>query len=339
MEAMPAREFIFTSPPFASCHASTVVESPKGDLLVAWFGGSKEGHPDVAIWGARRTGHRWSAPFELVREPEIASYNPVLFYTADQCLWLYYKFGPHPTGWTAGRCYSNDHGQTWSPPEHLPAGVYGPIRAKPLVMEDGTVVSGTSVETYRSWACWIERSTDDGKSWVKLGPITVSPDLKRSAVRGHAPPDVPGSSEWVHTDGIIQPSVVGLGDQRLRLYARSTVGTARICVADSTDGGLSWSQARPIDLPNPNSGIDAVALSDGRVVLVYNHSDSGRTPLNLAVSTDGERFQMFGVFEDEREEYSYPAVIQGGDGDLHISYTWKRARICYVRLPLSVVPD
>ena len=188
MEAMPAREFIFTSPPFASCHASTVVESPKGDLLVAWFGGSKEGHPDVAIWGARRTGHRWSAPFELVREPEIASYNPVLFYTADQCLWLYYKFGPHPTGWTAGRCYSNDHGQTWSPPEHLPAGVYGPIRAKPLVMEDGTVVSGTSVETYRSWACWIERSTDDGKSWVKLGPITVSPDSEAVSCQGACSP-------------------------------------------------------------------------------------------------------------------------------------------------------
>src|SRR5437763_15007076 len=72
---------------------------------------------------------------------------------------------------------SRDEGKTWSPVEHLPAGLYGPIRAKPLVLDDGTVVSGTSVESYRSWACWIERSTDNGKTFAKTGPITVAPEF------------------------------------------------------------------------------------------------------------------------------------------------------------------
>ncbi len=339
MQSTPANEFIFTSAPFDSCHASTIVELTDGDLLAAWFGGSAEGNPDVAIWGARRTAAGWSEPRELVREPDIPSYNPVLFYTADRLLWLYYKFGTHPTSWTAGRLWSDDDGQTWSEVEHLPAGLYGPVRTKPLVLADGTIVSGTSVESYRSWACWIERSTDQGATWTKSGPITVPARLGRADAAGHAPPAVPGSSEWSRTDGIIQPSIVWLGGNHLRLYARSTARTGKICIADSSDGGVTWTQARPIDLPNPNSGIDALALRDGRVVLIYNHTDSGRSPLNLAVSRDGEDFRMFRVLEDEPGEYSYPAIIQGREGELHITYTWNRTRIRYRRIPLSEIPD
>lgn len=338
MPSMPNSEFIFTSAPFESCHASTIVELRNGELMAAWFGGSAEGKPDVAIWGSRRTQGQWSAPIELAREPGIASYNPVLFHTKDGRLWLYYKFGPHPTNWTAGRRWSNDEGRTWSEVEHLPAGLYGPIRAKPLVMADGTIVSGTSVESYRSWACWIERSTDGGKTWKKFGPITVPPKIRSADADGDAPPAVPGSMDWKYTDGIIQPSVISLGGKRLRLYARSTSRTGKICVADSNDGGVTWTQARPIDLPNPNSGLDAVALRDGRIVLVYNHTDTGRTPLNLAISKDGEHFQMIHTLEDQPGEYSYPSMIEGKDGDLHLTYTWNRKRIRYVRVALADLP-
>jgi predicted neuraminidase len=338
LRAEPKAEFIFTSAPFASCHASTVVELRNGDLMSAWFGGSAEGNPDVAIWMSRRSGDAWSTPVEMVREPNIATYNPVLFYTSDQRLWLYYKFGAHPMSWTAGRRWSTDDGKTWSPVEHLPAGVYGPVRAKPLVMMDGTIVSGTSVESFRSWAAWIERSTDNGMTWTKIGPITVDPRVAASTAGGDAPPDVPGSNDWKYTEGIIQPSVISLGGKRLRLYARSTSRTGKICVADSSDAGLTWTQARPIDVPNPNSGIDAVALKDGRLVLVYNNTPRGRSPLNLAVSKDGEHFHMFHTLEDGPGEYSYPAMVQAKNGDLLITYTWQRKRIRFVRFPLSDLP-
>jgi len=338
MQAALVSEFIFTSAPFPSCHASTIVELRNGDLLVAWFGGTDEGEPDVAIWGARRTGGHWSAPAQLVREPETPAWNPVLFYSRDGRLWLYYKFGTSPSTWTAGRMWSADHGQTWSEPEHLPAGLYGPIKDKPLVLDDGTIVSGTSVESYRSWAVWIERSSDDGKSWTKFGPITVPLDSAGAVAPAQVPAQVQGSSEWKHTRGIIQPAIVSMGGGRLRLFARSTSNIGAICVADSWDRGVTWTPARPIDLPNPNSGIDAVGLQDGRIVLVYNNTTSGRTPLNLALSKDGEHFQMFSVLESQPGEYSYPAIIQGRDGDLHITYTWNRTRIRYVRFPLAEVP-
>lgn len=335
--AASGQEFIFEKAPFASCHASTVLPLKNGDVLAAWFGGTREGAADVAIWGARRTATGWDAPVELAREANIASYNPVLFYTADGKLWLYYKYGSHPNGWTAARRFSTDEGKTWSKVEHLPAGLYGPIRAKPLVLADGTVVSGTSVESYHSWACWIERSTDNGRTWTKAGPIVVD---KSGAGTGTtvAPAEVQGTSDWDLTEGIIQPSVVKLSNGHLRLYARSTSRTGKICIADSKDQGRTWTQARPIELPNPNSGIDAVALPDGRVVLVYNHTPKGRTPLNLAVSRDGEHFRMFRVLEQEPGEYSYPAMVLGSDNALYLTYTWKRERIRYWRIPLNEIP-
>ena len=327
--AQSSRELIFPvgSTSFESSHASTIVELKNGNLLSAWFGGSGEGHPDVAIWAARRNANGWSAPVELAREPNVACWNPVLFHSRDGRLWLYYKFGPSPSNWVAARKYSLDEGLTWSPVEHLPAGVLGPIRAKPLVLEDGVIVSGTSVEAYHSWSIWIERSTDDGKTWTKIGPIVppVNPDAKSA----------PDSTRTV---GLIQPSVVRLGKGHLRLYARSTEELARICVSDSFDNGLTWTSVHPLDLPNPNSGIDAVALSDGRVVLIYNDTTSGRWPLGLAISRDGEHFQNFDTLEARPGEYSYPAIIQNAKGDLEITYTWNRKSIEYVHVPLQDLP-
>jgi predicted neuraminidase len=83
-------------------------------------------------------------------------------------------------------------------------------------------------------------------------------------------------------------------------------------------------------LPNPNSGIDAVTLKDGRHLIVYNHTTQGRTPLNLAVSRDGTAWSAPIVLESEPGEYSYPAVIQTADGMIHVTYTWKRERIKHV---------
>ena len=321
-------EFVADTMPTPSCHASTVVQLKDGSLMTAWFGGTAEGSPDVAIWGARRTAGGWHAPEVLVREPSIATYNPVLFHGADGVLWLYYKFGPKPDSWTAGRLSSRDEGATWSSVEHLPAGIYGPIRAKPLVRPDGTIISGTSVESYNSWACWIERSTDNGRTWTRHGPITVAPS---AASQG-------GVAIGTVRHGIIQPVVVPMGGKRLRLYARSTPTVARVCVSDSDDDGLTWTPARPTSLPNPNAGIDVVRLADGRFVIIYNHTAQGRTPLNLAVSRDGDKLEMFQALESEPGEYSYPAMIQGRDGDLHITYTWQRNKIRYVRWPLAKVP-
>jgi len=310
-------EFIFEKAPFPRCHASTIVELRNGDFLAAWFGGSDEGAADVAVWGARKAAGAWSAPTELAREQGAAIYNPVLFRTRDGVLWLSYKFGRSPSSWTGALRSSTDEGTTWSPARHLPAGLYGPIKDKPLVLDDGTVVAGTSVESFNSWACWVERSTDNCRSWIRYGPITFP------------------NEEY----GIIQPTIFPIGNGKLRMLVRSTQRIGRICYADSGDGGKSWTEARTTSLPNPNSGIDAVALKDGRIVLVYNHTERGRTPLNVSVSGDGgTTWNMSQTLESGPGEFSYPAVIQASNGDVHITYTWNRLRIRHAVISLKDIP-
>ena len=232
----------------------------------------------------------------------------------------------------------------------LPDGILGPIKDKPLVLSSGVIVSGSSVENGK-WTAWIERSTDDGKSWTKFGPITVPDniDVPSAALPPASEQAFPAQSDSsVHTKlyppssetiGIIQPAVVRIAGNHLRFYARSRTKTARIAVADSYDEGRTWTQAHFIALPNPNSGIDALRLKDGRIILIFNNSFNARTPLNLAVSRDGEHFQIFKTLEDGPGQYSYPAIIQLSNADLMMTYSWRRETIKYVFLPLHDVPS
>ena len=88
-----------------------------------------------------------------------------------------------------------------------------------------------------------------------------------------------------------------------------------------------------VTLPCTREQGEAIAYrADGRALLVYNHSRRGRTPLNLALSRDGRRWQPSLVLEDGPGEYSYPAVVQAKGGRIHVTYTWQRRRICHVEL-------
>jgi predicted neuraminidase len=140
------------------------------------------------------------------------------------------------------------------------------------------------------------------------------------------------------TNGIIQPIVIEVKPGHLRLYARATENIGHIVASDSVDDGVTWSGTHALALPNPNSGIDAVKLRDGREVMIYNDTDHGRTPLNLAVSKDGEHFRNFATLESAPGEYSYPSIVQEHDGSLAATYTWQRTRIRFAHIPMSAVP-
>src|SRR5688500_4181673 len=111
-------EFVFESAPFASAHASTIVETRDG-LVSAWFGGTREGAPDVGIWLSRRVNGAWTRPIEVATgiQPDGGRHpcwNPVLFEQRDKTLMLFYKVGPNPQSWWGMVRASRDGGQTWS---------------------------------------------------------------------------------------------------------------------------------------------------------------------------------------------------------------------------------
>lgn len=303
-------EFLFDRAPFASAHASTIAETPAG-LIAAWFGGPREGHAEVGIWLAREEGGRWSEPLEAAtgvdhrgrRQP---CWNPVLCQPKAGPLLLFYKVGPSPRRWWGMLRRSADHGRTWAAPERLPKGILGPIRNKPVELEGGGLLCPSSTE-HRGWRCHLEWTPDLGTTWQRLATI---------------------AAPWRFD--AIQPSLLAYPDSRLQLLCRTRHGV--IAEAWSGDRGHSWSAMQATDLPNPDSGIDGTALQDGRALLVYNASQRARTPLNLAVSHNGRDWSPSQILEDRPGEYSYPAVIQGSDGCLHITYTWNRRQIRYVEL-------
>ena len=130
--------------------------------------------------------------------------------------------------------------------------------------------------------------------------------------------------------GVIQPTLLINPDGKIEMLCRSTISS--ILSSWSQDNGRTWSEFKSIGLPNPNSGIDAVTLKDGRHLLVYNHLTKGRNMLNVAISIDGKNWKAAALLENDKTgtEFSYPAVIQTNDGLVHITYTWNRKQIKHV---------
>ena len=299
-----AAEFIYETAPFPQCHASTIVETEDG-LVASWFGGTREKNPDVGIWVSRHRDGQWTKPVEVANgvissKLRFPTWNPVLFQPSKGPLILYYKMGPNPREWWGMQTNSTDNGKTWQRPIRLPTGILGPIKNKPIELEDGTILSGSSTE-HDGWRVHMERGIGFGRSWKKAKALNTKDEL-----------------------GVIQPGLLRFG-KTIQILCRSRQG--KIASATSTDEGKTWSRFRLLDLPNPNSGIDATSLKDGRGVLIYNDTTRGRTPLNVAVSSDGVSWKNVVTLEDQPGEYSYPAVIQTADGLVHVTYTWKRQRV------------
>jgi predicted neuraminidase len=321
--AVIAAEFINAGAPYPECHASTIVELAPGQLAAAWFGGTKERNPDVGIWFARQEGGKWQPAVEVANgvQPDgakrLPTWNPVLFQPKGGPLTLFYKVGPSPSTWWGMVITSADGGKTWSAPRRLPDGILGPIKNKPVVLADGTWLSPTSTEgNPDGWLVHFELSRDQGATWEKVGPVKKGPGFDA-----------------------IQPSVLFHKGGALQALCRTKQGV--VAQTWSKDGGKTWSALTAIDLPNPNSGTDAVTLADGRQLLVYNHSGhradeakGDRWPLAVAISEDGVTWRRSVTLETEPRTsgYAYPAVIQASDGKVHITYTYGRQVIKHVVL-------
>jgi predicted neuraminidase len=314
-EAILVEEFIYESAPFPSCHASTIIETPEC-IAAAWFGGTHEQHEDVEIWLSRKLNGKWITPVSIadgIQEDgkRYPCWNPVLFQIPGGKLILFYKVGPNPREWWGIIKTSGDNGKTWSEAQKLPEGFLGPIKNKPVLLENGSIISPSSSE-HNGWRIHFEISADMAESWKMIGPLNNSGKFN-----------------------IIQPSILNYGSGRLQALCRSIEN--RVVSLWSEDYGKNWSEPETTGLPNPNSGTDAVTLKNGLQLIVYNHSErkkdewgGERTPLNIAVSSDGKDWKQVLTLEDEPGEYSYPAVIQTEDGLIHIIYTWKREKIKHV---------
>ncbi|MBQ7421672.1 MAG: family 78 glycoside hydrolase catalytic domain [Prevotella sp.] len=390
-------KFLYEHTFFPEAHASTIVETQKGDLVAAYFGGTKERNPDVCIWVSikKKGSDNWSEPvlaadgvFELgsadaelagitaettlaeagpvkklsdesgtltydyitkksnVSLPENlkrkACWNPVLFEMPDGELWLFFKIGATVGDWTGWLTKSRDGGKTWSTREPLPKGFLGPIKNKPELIGE-RLICGSSTEK-DGWRFHVEIYDLKTKQWKYVGPVdaeklAITDDMEPATTDIHHPIYQKGKEpKYIYS---IQPSILKLKDGRLQVLMRTH--NARLAMSFSNDCGDTWSKVTLSEVENNQSGTDAVTLSDGRHVLIYNNFETlpgtkkgPRTPISIAISEDGMHWYHALTLEDSPiSQYSYPAIIQGKDGTLHCVYTWRRQRIAYKQIDLK----
>lgn len=322
--------------PFDSGHASTLVQAEDGTVIAAWFGGSWEKAPDVAIWVSRRTPEGWEMPRKVADAPGVATWNPVLFRKEDGTIVLFYKVGETIPVWKTYYVESYDNGATFSEPKELvegdTSGGRGPVKNKPIRLADGTVLAPASVEGSQ-WDAFVDISQDDCKTWTKSAMVPV----RRSSAEPRII-DRPYHPQNLYGKGVIQPTLWQDQDGDVHMFLRTT--SSRIFRSDSSDQGKTWCTAYDTGIPNNNSGIDLVWMGNGDLVLVYNPRENipglykgPRTPLSVAVSKDnGKTFEHLIDLEDGVGSFAYPSVICGANQEVMITYTWNRKTIVYVQL-------
>lgn len=320
--------------PTPECHASTIAETEHG-LVVAFFAGTHEKNPDVGIRISKLVDGAWTRPKEVVNGVQNDSlryptWNPVLFQPKEGPLMLFYKVGPDPRTWWGMLMTSDDGGETWSQPKKLGTDekighLLGPIKNKPVQLTNGTIISPSSLEYDLEnddvdWMVHFEISKDNGKTWEVVGPINDGKEFDA-----------------------IQPSILTYPDGKLQVLCRTRQDV--ISQSWSDDNGKTWSKMTATNLPNPNSGTDAVTLNDGRHLLIYNHTTkkgeepNNRNMLNLAISDNGLDWTPIMTFETKTAKagYSYPAIIQSSDGLVHITYTYLRQSVKHLVIDPSKI--
>ena len=168
-----SHESIFTTAPFSSCHASTVLETEHG-IIAAWFGGTVEGNSDVCIYSSIFSNSVWSEPVVvadgIITDTErYPCWNPVLYRMSNGKIVLFYKVGPSPQEWWGAYKISSDEGMSWGMKTLLPDGCLGPIKNKAFTLPNGKVLYPSSVEyASNTWRVFMESSELDLTGWKKI---------------------------------------------------------------------------------------------------------------------------------------------------------------------------
>ncbi|GEL11301.1 Predicted neuraminidase (sialidase) [Flavobacterium glycines] len=316
--------YIANPPVTTNSHAATLVEYLPNEIMASWFGGSYEGAKDVGIYTSKLKEGIWTSP-QLVVKPAIIKgdtlpcWNPVLFKSKKtKKLYLFYKVGKNPREWLGAMITSVDNGSTWTATKYLPDGFLGPIRNKAIQVSPGIILCGSSTESVSSneWRAHVEMYNESTDSWSK---ITIPNDKRYD---------------------IIQPTILVHSNKSLQLFFRSKHN--KLITSWSYDYGKTWTNAEMTEVVNSNSGIDALQITNQSFLLVNNPLPQGkdwfygRNVLDVEYSNDGIKWKKLFDLENQKEgEFSYPAIIQTMNGQIHVVYTYNRKYIKYVNFEIK----
>jgi predicted neuraminidase len=241
----------------------------------------------------------------------------VAWQAPDGVVWLF-SVTRHGETWSTSRIVyrtSTDGAQTWQEPRELATEAGMMVRGKPIVLPSGDYLLPVYHET--------------GHDPEKVGADTTSLFLRYDVKK----------KEWSETNritsrlGNLQPAPAIVSSDYLVCYCRRGGDYAPrkdgfIVRSESHDGGRTWSPGKDSAFPNPNAAVDLLRLANGHLLLVYNNSMNARTPLTVAISTDGDKtYPHRRNIADGRGDYGYPFAIQTRDGKIHVVYTSNRRSV------------
>ena len=349
-------ELIFT-PNDKHNHGSSIVQAPNGDLLACWFHGTGERkNDDVLVQGARKRkgSDTWSEPFLMADTPNLPDCNPVLFVDPRGTLWLFWiavmdnEWGGSLLKYRTSTSYTKDGPPEWDWQDVIhtrPLNIetkfpeilaqtrekYADYLAKdtglkndlealegqltnkrtirlgwmtrlhPIMLSDGSMMLGLYSDV---WNCSLAAFTKDwGQTWEFSEPI-ANADL-----------------------GNIQPAFVVRKDGGIMCFMRDNGPPKLIRAAESMDNGRTWPKVWNLDIPNPGSSVECIALESGTWLLICNDQLDGRHVLTAYLSEDeGKTWPISRRIEDYKKDEasaSYPSLMQLKGGDIHLTYSFK----------------
>ncbi|HAB17172.1 MAG TPA: exo-alpha-sialidase [Verrucomicrobiota bacterium] len=302
-------------------HPASVTELANGDLYVVFFSGKGEYKDDsAAVFGLRlkKGRSRWSKPVAIARNPFHSLGNAVVWQAPDGLVWLFYvtRYGEI---WDTSRItakISRDGAATWSESFMLTFEAGTMVRNRPIVLDNGDYLLPVYHEV-----------GDD--------PELTSPDCTSFFLRYD-----PKTLKWSESNrvrsrlGDIQPAPAIIEGPHLLAYCRRGGDyegrpDGWLVRTESRDNGHTWSGGVDSQFPNPNAAIDFLRLQSGHHLLVYNDSFSDRSPLTVALSTDGAKTfpHKRNLLDRPNGDYAYPTAIQTRDGRIQVVFTDERKRV------------
>ncbi len=294
-----------------SVHCATVCELQDGRLMAVAYAFPFETSGDTVMVASYFEGSAWSPTRTFIDLPGIAVGNPVMWSPEPGRLELFFVILKGETWTEAVVCVqeSRDDGASWGQATVVHERLGLMTKTRPVRSGDLQILP---VYDERNWCSHVLVKRPGFGGWSLYGDTTS---------RGKT----------------IQPAVAPLSDGRLLMLSRSPLGS--IFESFSFDGGHAWSASQPTALANPNSGIDLLKLRDGRLLLAHNPQAVGRDRLALSVADDlGRGWSEPTLVEDGVGEYSYPYLLQVGDGTIHMLYTEQRTHIVHAQLAPDRLP-
>lgn len=322
------REVVNPDSALPMVHAGTLVELDDGTLRAVWFGGTAEGDKDVSLYtSVKPPGGAWSKPrllldreltIDAMRRHVVSLGNPVLIKTEPDRLALLFVTisAGRWSGSSINVMRSDDGGETWDKPQKLVLGPFFNLSDLPRNPPVPLVGGDWLVPIYHEF----------------MGKF---PEVLRIGLRTERP--VYAKSRMFGGLAYLQPTIAALsGTEAVALY-RDFTAARRTFRAETRDGGCVWSGPQATELPNPDTAVGVLRLTDGRLLCAFNDSAENRHVLRLALSDDAGRTwkRLATLDEGEGRDVCYPYMIHGADGRVQMLYTFRGRQICYAEFNMA----